>query len=145
MWFAVFDYEHPKEKLLGDKKYYKIGLNSKFTSQYLTPFSIDSCFNNKVFWRWIFYGAWQGLVVLFICFYSMEKSADSSGSFASIHVDGQFVYMAVVMTVNFKIMTSTSNHTPYSLFFSIGSILCYMLFFYLINLWTANELYGLFV
>ena len=74
----------------------------------------------------------------------MEKSADTDGRFSALEVDGQFVYMAVVTIVNVKILTSTNNHTFMSLFFSIGSILTYMLVFWIMNLFLANELYGLF-
>lgn len=43
MWFAIFDFEHTKEDLLSDPKYYKIGFK-------------DMEFNKSVFWRWILYG-----------------------------------------------------------------------------------------
>ena len=45
MWFALFDFEKPKEKFLAKPKYYSIGLNSE-------------CFSIDIFWRWIIYGAW---------------------------------------------------------------------------------------
>lgn len=45
IWYALFDFEHTKEKLLAKPKKYRIGIN-------------DECFGMRIFWRWIIYGAW---------------------------------------------------------------------------------------
>jgi hypothetical protein len=99
-------------------------------------------FNTTIFWRWIIYGIWQAALILLICFYSID-SADDAGKMGSLMLDGQFCFLAVVTMVNFKILTSTNNHTVWSVFFCLGSIACYPFFFYLLNL-VEDELYGLF-
>lgn len=45
MWFAVFDYEYPKEVLDRDPKYYIYVTNPTLT--------------NYRFGRWVFYSVWQ--------------------------------------------------------------------------------------
>lgn len=45
MWYAIFDQEFRKEKLLSEPKLYRIGINDVF-------------FNKTVFWRWFGYGVW---------------------------------------------------------------------------------------
>lgn len=122
----------------------KLALEVSIYIYFIKPFYLDACFNKYVFWRWIFYGIWQALVILYVCFYSMEVSADSDGKYSAIEVDGQFVYMSVVTIANVKILTSTHTHTFISLFFSIGSTLMYMLCFWFLNLFVNNELFGLF-
>jgi len=52
-------------------------------------------------------------------------------------VDGQFVYMGVVLLVNIKIMSSAYTHDAISLFLGIGSILAFVLFFYILNLFES--------
>jgi hypothetical protein len=44
-FFALFDYEHPREAFMKDPKLYRIGLYNKN-------------FSRLVFWRWVFYGIW---------------------------------------------------------------------------------------
>ena len=53
MWFAIFDWEHDKEKFLTQPKLYRIGLDNVF-------------FNKFIFWRWFFYAVWQGMFLLAI-------------------------------------------------------------------------------
>jgi magnesium-transporting ATPase (P-type) len=59
MWYGMMDLEHEKEELLKKPKYYKIGLK-------------DELFNKFVFWRWIFYAMWQGALIYFVGFSTME-------------------------------------------------------------------------
>lgn len=93
-------------------------------------------FNKWVFWRWVFYAFWQGALVVFFGFYSMENVDNNTGWSRGLVVDGEFVFMGVVFLVNIKILTSTNNFTFYSFFFSLGSIFVFLLFFYLMNLFT---------
>jgi phospholipid-transporting ATPase len=55
IWFAVFDWEYPKEEFMKHPRHYKIGLENIF-------------FNSYVFWRWFFYAVWQGSLLLFLSF-----------------------------------------------------------------------------
>lgn len=53
--------------------------------------------------------------------------------------------MGVVTLVNVKILTSTHSYTFWSFFLSSGSVLTYMLAFWLLNLWPSNELFETFI
>jgi len=59
MWYGMMDLEHEKEELLKKPKYYSIGLKNEL-------------FNKFVFWRWIFYAMWQGALIYFVGFETME-------------------------------------------------------------------------
>jgi uncharacterized membrane protein YesL len=75
----------------------------------------------------------------------METINDENGRTSEIMIDGIFVYTGVVLLVNIKILTSTNNHTFFSFFFSIGSILFFILTFYIMNLLPMfPELYKIF-
>ena len=64
IWFATYDYEYPKRILTKRPKLYRIGLENVY-------------FNKYVFWRWMFYGAWQASLIMFLAFYgSQYKSPD---------------------------------------------------------------------
>jgi hypothetical protein len=53
---------------LEKSKYYRIGFNSKVS---IINF-IDELFNKWIFCRWIFYGIWQGSLIYFVGFYTMQ-------------------------------------------------------------------------
>jgi hypothetical protein len=97
-----------------------------------------------VFWRWIFYGIWQGGLIFYVGFYSMQYANPYKGSAANELVQGQFVYMGVVTLANFKIMTSTSNFNFWCIFFSLSQTLAFPFLFFLLNLIPSYTLYGVF-
>ncbi len=49
--------------------------------------------------------------------------------------------MSVVTLVNIKILTSTHTYSFWSFFLTIGSILVFVLFFFLLSLWPTDEIY----
>lgn len=85
IYYAIFDYEHPKEKFLSEPKHYSLGFKSKFV---VCNFIIDLSFSKWVFWRWIIYGIWQGALVAFFCIYSMESINAINGRNSELMVDG---------------------------------------------------------
>lgn len=121
MWFGIMDFEHSREKFMTKFKYYKLGFN-------------DEMFNKYIFWRWIVYGIWQGALIYFVAFYSMQYADPNNGSASSELVEGQFVYLGVVTLANLKVTTSTSNFTVWTFVFSISQTLAYVLFFFGLNL-----------
>ena len=96
IWFAIYDLEFEKEEFLQNHKHYRIGFKNK-------------AFNKWVFLRWISYGIWQSCAITYICFFTMDITADNDGLLGSLYVDGQYVYFATVCLVNVKILTSTNN------------------------------------
>jgi len=82
--------------------------------------------------------------LLIVGFWSMELEDPRTGKSSTLLIDGQFVYLGVVMLVNIKIISSTSNYTFYSYFFVIGCILTFVLAYYLLNLFESQNLYSLF-
>ncbi len=59
MWFGMMDFEHEKEEFLKNPKHYSIGLKNQM-------------FNKFVFWRWISYGMWQGALIFFAGFFTID-------------------------------------------------------------------------
>ena len=59
IWFAVFDWEHPKETFLREPRMYKIGLNDVF-------------FDYAAFWRWFIYGVWQGILLTILVMFTFN-------------------------------------------------------------------------
>lgn len=63
---------------------------------------------------------------------------------SSVSSDGQLVFIGVVTLVNLKILLSTSNYTFFTFFLTIGSVLTFILAFYIVNLLTfysAQDIY----
>lgn len=74
----------------------------------------------------------------------MATLDSDTGRNSTMLVDGQLVYLGVVTLVNIKVLTSTSNHTFFTFFFTFGSIMNYVICFYVINLIEASDIYMLF-
>lgn len=117
MWYALFDEEHVKEELLTNPKHFKIGLKNLSFGKYR-------------FWRWIFYGTCQTLMLQIIVFHSLEGADcyyDSVGQPSSLWVTGTHIYGMVVIIANIKVWNSTSNHTVLSNLVIFGSIASFYL------------------
>lgn len=74
----------------------------------------------------------------------MENEDPESGRSTTLLINGQFVYLGVVLVVNIKILTATSNYSFWSFFFPIASTLSFVLFFWILNLFSFSELNSLF-
>ena len=122
MWFAVFDYEYPKEVLDNDPKYYI----------YVT----DPTLTNYKFGKWIFYSIWQSCVFWILAFIPFEYQG------GSLWLEGNFVFAGVVIIVNIKVLWDTSNHSFFSLLFAIGSIISFILCSGVANYLQFTKLYG---
>lgn len=129
MWFAVFDWEHSKEKLLNDPKMYRIGLDNVY-------------FSRSEFWRWFFYACWQGLLLIMICFVTLDSAQEQFGQIGGLTIDGNFMFAALVIIVNVKILISSYEHSFWSLFFIFGSIASFFLVFAIMNNMIVTSTYG---
>jgi len=123
MWFAVFDLEYPKEILLTKPKYYIIGLE-------------NMCFSNYKFAKWVFYAVWQSFVLIIIGIIPFEKQG------GSLWLEGNFVYLGIVIIANLNVLTSTNAHTFISLLFQIGSIIIFMISALILNWFKFSVLFG---
>jgi magnesium-transporting ATPase (P-type) len=117
IWFAVFDWEHDKETFLKDPSLYRIGLDDVF-------------FNKTVFWRWFFYAVWQGTLLLFLAFITLDGAEQLNGQIGGITLDGNFVFAAIVIIVNIKVLINSYQYTFWSIFLVFGSIASFFLFFW---------------
>ena len=122
MWFAVFDYEYPKEVLDRDPKYYIYVTNPTLT--------------NYRFGRWVFYSVWQSWVFCLLAFIPFESQG------GSLWMEGNFVFVGVVIIVNLKVLWDTNNHSFFSLLFAIGSILSFILWSATANYLQFTKLFG---
>jgi magnesium-transporting ATPase (P-type) len=141
-WYCAFDFQYSKERLLSEPAFYKIGLKNK-------------CFNKFVFWEWYLYALWQSAVILFLSMYTFEESTGKLKNVinksdevisGSLMFNGTFIIQAIVLLVNGKIFLATHFHTAWSLFWQIGSVAWFYVFFIFENYYTKNkfELFGMF-
>ena len=117
IWFAVFDWEHDKETFLKDPSLYRIGLDNVL-------------FNKTVFWRWFFYAVWQGTLLLFLAFITLDGAEEFDGQLGCLTLDGNFVFAAIVVIVNIKVLINSYQYTSWSIFFVFGSIASFFIFFW---------------
>jgi hypothetical protein len=60
----------------------------------------------------------------------------------SLWMEGNFVFLGVVIIVNIKILTDTNLHTAFSLFFTIGSILVFLVSIVIASNIRLLQIYG---
>lgn len=132
-WYAMYDWQFPKQVFMENPGLYKIGLKNK-------------CFNSFVFWRWYFYATWQSFVILWItlrCLDSSHFGYKLSEIFTnprditlhnrgviegSVWIDGTYIMQATIVLVTVKIFVSTSSHTGWSIFFQLGCIVAFYVY-----------------
>jgi phospholipid-transporting ATPase len=135
MWYALFDEQYLKEELLNDPRHFKIGLKNLNFGKYR-------------FWRWIFYGTCQTLMLQIIGFASLEGPYpiyDHDGQPSSLWITGTHIYGMVVIMANIKVWSATSNHTIYSNLVIFGSIASfYLVIFTMSRFQMFHFLFGLF-
>mmetsp|Transcript_824 Transcript_824/g.1479 ORF Transcript_824/g.1479 Transcript_824/m.1479 type:complete len:437 (+) Transcript_824:889-2199(+) len=145
-WFCTFDWQYSKEYLLQNPRLYRIGLN-------------DDCFSPGVFWFWYISAIWQGAVLLFLSFYTLDRSyseqlSDLSQQFdfksdktqkktisGSLNLNGVFIFQAIVVLVNIKLFLHSNTYSFFSILWQFGSIFLFYLFFSFFN---TNQDLGLF-
>ena len=102
-------------------------------------------FSNMQFWRWIVYGIFQSIIVYYIGFITFNWTPNpSTGKIGDIWLTGTFIYAAIVIFSNTRVLFDSYSHTPWSIIILLLSVLSFFFFFWLENLWKANELFGLF-
>ena len=109
MWFAVYDWEHDKNTFLKNPDLYRIGLEDIF-------------FDSTTFWRWFGYAVWQGTLLMFLSFFTLDGSSDGTGSLGCLSTDGNFVFAALVIIVNIKVLISSYQYTWWAVFWVVISI-----------------------
>ena len=87
---------------------------------------------------------WQGALIFFVGFYTMQYIHAEVGGASSELVQGQFVYLGVVTLVNSKILTSTSNYNFWTFFFTLSQTSAFIFLFWILTLFKDYTLYGVF-
>jgi phospholipid-transporting ATPase len=102
-FYAIFDRQYPKETLLEDPGFYRIGLSG-------------ALFSTKIFWTWILEAALQGAFILYGTVFSMGLvSGDSSGKMSSLSVMSVMAFALVVFSVNIKVFLISYAHFWFTL------------------------------
>jgi len=122
MVFALFDWEYPRSVLMQSGKLYKIGLK-------------NSCFSSFIFWKWVFYGTLQSILLYFVSFYGFTYSISmTSGNGGDMLLEGMYIYGGVVILCNVQILFDSHLHSFYSLLFNFASTGSFYVIFYAMSL-----------
>ena len=130
--YAVFDREHNDQTLLRYPSLYA-------DSQQNTHFS------NKKYWMWFAFSFYEAFIFFFLPYNIMGNGVlGRSGYLSSFWLDGNLVYLAIVITVNLKILIFSHQYSVLLLFSVFGAIPCFFLGHWVFNLMASNELYNTF-
>ena len=122
-WFAVFDWEFSKEAFLNQPRLYRVGLDDVFFSKW-------------VFWRWFFYAVWQGVLLCLVAFITLDSSTEQFGQMGGLSLEGNFIFCAIVIIANVKVLISSFQYTFWICFLVFGSIASFFIVFILFSNWT---------
>ena len=120
-WFAIFDWEHDKQVFLNKPSLYFIG-----------PY--DVYFNKYTFWRWFWYAIWQGIFLCAISFVTLDSGMEQMGQMGGLSLDGNFMFCALVMIVNIKVLISSKQITFWACFMNFVSIASFFGIFYMFSI-----------
>ena len=126
IWFGIYDLESDHEILEFSKIHYIQGL-------------IGKLFHSIRFWKWVLYGAFQGLILFFFYFFSFYDMESENGKGHTLWSIGSMVYFGVVIIVNLRILYSTSNHNFISGILFILSILSYFFVVFIMSKFSVFE------
>jgi hypothetical protein len=99
-------------------------------------------FNPTIFWRWFFYAVWQGALLMGISFYTFDTSIENHGQMGGLTLDGNFIFAALVIIVNVKVLISSFQYTGLQIFFIAGSIISFFIVFTGFSYWIDTSVYG---
>lgn len=95
MWFALFDFQHKKDEFLKIENAHWYGIGMR-----------NDNFDTKTFIKWVACGIFEGLMIVFICFWSVEglHPVNSSGRMWDFWAGGQQVYWVCVFVSNIVVL-----------------------------------------
>jgi len=112
----------------------------------------DKCFNAFVFWESYFMAIIQGGLLLFLTFYTLDDSAGQALQFdissnvdketvlsGGMIINGVFIFQAIIVIVNIKIMIATNTYSFLSFFWQFGSILLFYISFFVLQLQSFQQ------
>jgi len=133
-YFSIFDWQKTKAELLSHPELYAIGLNNEK-------------FSTFVFWESYIVAILQGGILTFLSFETLDGAAGVSihydyekrelaygPTYGSLSLNGLFVFQAVVVVANVKIMIASSTHSVVSVGLQVGSIVFFFLAYWLLGL-----------
>jgi hypothetical protein len=102
----------------------------------------DVFFNYLEFTRWFFYAVWQGILIMFLVLYTFEVGTIRNGQLSGLVLEGNYVYYAIIVVVNIKVLISSFQYTWWMMFWIFGSIILYYLFLVMFTYIKIDPLYG---
>lgn len=112
---------------------------------YYLPGIKHQLFNKIVFWKWFFLGFLEAALLLLNSVYTISDNfVNDDGHNMNFWGLGFMVYGLVVVLVNFKVLIISFDHTFLSMFFNIGSILLYIVFFLMLSGIESSEAFNVF-
>jgi hypothetical protein len=89
------------------------------------------------------HGVWQGVIIVFVCFITLDRDQDFEGRMADIWAGGLFVYTCVVVIANGLIVYLTNTHSFWSQLWAWGSIIVFYFIIIVMSYGLAStDLYG---
>lgn len=118
-WFAVFDFEYPKEVLNNNPVLYKAGPRNKH-------------FGKLKFWLWILYATLQALLLFYLVIYTFEMDYLSpNGKNGSLWTDGVIIFACVVIIVNIEVISASNLHYLAGAIIQLLSIVSFFMFYWI--------------
>lgn len=115
-YYSIFDWEKTKQELMEHPELYEIGLN-------------NTEFSHFAFWESYVVAIIQSIVLTVITFYTLDDTAgytfeamardDDEGMkpiTGTMYLNGIFIFQAIVVIVNIKILIHSSTHSWLGLF-----------------------------
>ncbi len=120
IWFGIYDQQFKDTTFMNNPHYYRQGIYGKL-------------FGYKRFWKWIFYGFSQAIVLYIFTFKMVLQPYNLNGDTQDLKLAGTICYSAVVIIVNVKVIQTTYNYTFIGFFLVLISVVSYYVFVFFMS------------
>ena len=128
--YAIYDKEHSEETLLScPSLYYDSQQNKHFT--------------NQKYWKWFVLAFYEAFIFyLFTTLLMSNGALGSSGHLSSFWINGNIIYLTVVITINLKVLILSNQYSILLILMILGSVFCFFVSHYIFNLISTNTLHS---
>ena len=95
-----------------------------------------------MFWRWFFYAVWQGALLCSLALITLDTAEEQFGQIGGLSIEGNFIFAALVLIVNVKVLISSYQYTFWFVMTVVLSVGSFFAIFYLFSIIPIMSTYG---
>lgn len=130
-WYALFDWQYSKNTLVKDPNHYRLGMENR-------------CFSTKIFWGWLIYAFFQGIMILVFGLVFSCDTVVPNGKTYNFWDGGHFVYFLCIFLVSAVLLKRINNHTIFgTILIGVSATSFFWILFMETKLFKTSDVYAM--